>query len=356
MSIGALKRQTKNFLFNIINFNFARWHGYEHENWDLLDAILSVYVTSGGLKGIWKNSTTYAVNDRVIDTDLSELYLNLVPHTSGAEPQTFAQYRAANPTHWRSITYDPQHAGTWTTATAYGVSDFVIDGARYGVVQDDYVSGATYDDDVTAGHIVTLIDLSDLPADIIDSAQLKDNAVSQNKIAASAVVASKIQDTIVSNTKLSLMGADTIKANVTGAPAVPQDVAKATFAGYIGAIPSGTRMLFQQTAAPTGWTKDTTHNDKALRIVSGAVGTGGTNTFSATFANINTAGTSLTQAQLPTVVANTNSAGAATGSNFTALTAGAGAAAVQNASGGSAHNHAVDLRVQYVDFIIATKD
>lgn len=44
-------------------------------------------------------------------------------------------------------------------------------------------------------------------------------------------------------------------------------------------IPKGTRMLFQQTAAPLGWTKDTTANldDTALRIVVGAVGseTGG---------------------------------------------------------------------------------
>ena len=28
-------------------------------------------------------------------------------------------------------------------------------------------------------------------------------------------------------------------------------------------FPQGTSMLFQQTAAPTGWTKQTTHNDKA---------------------------------------------------------------------------------------------
>jgi hypothetical protein len=38
-------------------------------------------------------------------------------------------------------------------------------------------------------------------------------------------------------------------------------------------------MLFQQTAAPTGWTKDTTHNDKALRLTSGTVGTGGSVAF-----------------------------------------------------------------------------
>lgn len=46
-------------------------------------------------------------------------------------------------------------------------------------------------------------------------------------------------------------------------------------------IPSGTYMLFDSTNAPTGWTKDTTHNDKALRLVSGSVTTGGSASFSA---------------------------------------------------------------------------
>lgn len=48
-------------------------------------------------------------------------------------------------------------------------------------------------------------------------------------------------------------------------------------------FPRGTRMLFQQSSAPTGWTKDTSHNDKALRVVSGAVGSGGSKGFAATF-------------------------------------------------------------------------
>lgn len=45
-------------------------------------------------------------------------------------------------------------------------------------------------------------------------------------------------------------------------------------------IESGTLMLFQQTAAPTGWTKQTTHNDKALRVVSGTASSGGTTAMS----------------------------------------------------------------------------
>ena len=69
----------------------------------------------------------------------------------------------------------------------------------------------------------------------------------------------------------------TIKAtfpNITGPVTVTQADLNAP---PVPAFPSGTRMLFQQTAAPTGWTKDTSHNDKALRIVSGTVGSGGTN-------------------------------------------------------------------------------
>ncbi len=50
-------------------------------------------------------------------------------------------------------------------------------------------------------------------------------------------------------------------------------------------IPSGTIMLFVQTAAPTGWTKSTTHDNKALRVVSGTVTTGGTVAFTTAFAS-----------------------------------------------------------------------
>jgi hypothetical protein len=50
-------------------------------------------------------------------------------------------------------------------------------------------------------------------------------------------------------------------------------------------IPAGTQMLFCQGNAPTGWTKVTTHNNKALRVVSGnGGGSGGNNTFTSTFA------------------------------------------------------------------------
>lgn len=56
-------------------------------------------------------------------------------------------------------------------------------------------------------------------------------------------------------------------------------------------FPTGTAMLFQQTAAPTGWTKSITHNDKALRVVSGTVSSGGTTAFSTAMGTPSVSGT-----------------------------------------------------------------
>ena len=85
----------------------------------------------------------------------------------------------------------------------------------------------------------------------------------------------------------------------------------------IDIIPAGSKMLFQQTAAPTGWTKATAHDNKALRVVTGSASSGGSNTFAAAFNNNqtvsgttsstsvsitgSTAGHSITQAELPNV-------------------------------------------------------
>src|SRR5262245_8509243 len=48
-------------------------------------------------------------------------------------------------------------------------------------------------------------------------------------------------------------------------------------------FPSGTHMIFQQTSAPTGWTKITSVDDTALRVVNGTAGSGGSAGFSGFF-------------------------------------------------------------------------
>jgi hypothetical protein len=132
----------------------------------------------------------------------------------------------------------------------------------------------------------------------------------------------------------------------------------------IGLAP-GTKMMFVQTAAPTGWTKDTTHDNKALRVVSGAASTGGTVAFTTAFASKSVAGTvgntTLVESQMPSH--NHSQIGV---NNLNGLSAGSGAASGATANTGSkggngAHNHsftgtAIDMAVQYVDTIIATKD
>ena len=44
-------------------------------------------------------------------------------------------------------------------------------------------------------------------------------------------------------------------------------------------LPSGTRLVFHNSSAPTGWTRDTSIDDTALRVVSGSTGAGGSTGF-----------------------------------------------------------------------------
>ena len=126
-------------------------------------------------------------------------------------------------------------------------------------------------------------------------------------------------------------------------------------------FPTGTAMLFAQAAAPTGWTKSTTHNDKALRVVSGATGgsAGGSVEFSTVFGRTASDASSLSIAQLAAHAHSISGADGAQGnySGFRGSVSSVGYSGVTGSQGsGSTHSHGLDLRVQYVDVIICTKD
>lgn len=116
---------------------------------------------------------------------------------------------------------------------------------------------------------------------------------------------------------------------------------------------TGTRTVWQQTTAPVGWTKVTTHDNKALRIVSGAVGSGGTVDFTTAFVNGNTGSHVLTIAEIP-----------AHGGHIGSLGTGGAVEDPQSnpnissdsLGGGLGHSHTLNLDVKYVDIIIASKD
>lgn len=147
-----------------------------------------------------------------------------------------------------------------------------------------------------------------------------------------------------------------------------------------GIVPQSSSMVFYQSAAPTGWTKQTGQNNKMLRIVSGTGGgSGGVNAFTSAFssfpisANVpvtingfTTGNTSLSVNTIPQHAHPANSGGNVGGGP-------GGPARVQNSggtgnygnSGGHAHpvsyssangpiNTSLDMRVQYIDVIYCT--
>ena len=140
---------------------------------------------------------------------------------------------------------------------------------------------------------------------------------------------------------------------------LPDNTGTIALTSDVSSFPAGTAMLFVQTAAPTGWTKSTTHNDKALRIVSGAASSGGTTAFSTVFAAGRTSdATTLTTAQMPSHTHSQNIGGTTTPYSIQCGSAAGPTATTTGATGGGgSHTHGLPtFAVQYVDVIIATKD
>ena len=154
----------------------------------------------------------------------------------------------------------------------------------------------------------------------------------------------------------------------TATPSSALEIASpGVFTGAWAYLPTGTAMLFVQTSAPTGWTKSTTHDNKALRVVSGSASSGGTTGFTSVFTS-----RTITTANMPShthtltdpghshgisdlTAISTSSSGtfyrAATNAALQSTTATTGITIANTGSG-----TAMDFAVQYVDVIIATKD
>lgn len=173
-----------------------------------------------------------------------------------------------------------------------------------------------------------------------------------------------------------------LKKNVGGVETIVDVTASAS----ANPIPTGTKMLFVQTAAPTGWTKDTTHNDKALRVVSGTASSGGTSSFSAVMSSSRASNTvslggtvgatTLSWNQMPSHIHGLRLEFGAAGqpqypigsaynqingnqvygfSNVGAVESSGANWSHDHSLSINNHNHTTDLAIQYVDVIIATR-
>jgi hypothetical protein len=139
-------------------------------------------------------------------------------------------------------------------------------------------------------------------------------------------------------------------------------------------IATGTLTFFRQTNSPTSWVKQTTHDNKALRVVSGTVGSGGTRTFTQVFTTVipsaSTSSNTISTTQMGIhghLVSNgtlhwrTSTVGPI--GNPGVGTAIRRAGDVQTAAptgSGSSHNHSlsigsVNFNISYVDVILASK-
>lgn len=181
MTLGIIKRTTLNYSFRIPFFDAPNWGREVERNFDTIDAVLFAATGLTNIKGVWTNDTEYDASDRVVDPADGSVWQANVDHTS-AVTGSFSDDRTLHPTYWTVLSVSLNNRGQWTTATNYNVNEFVYDDHRYGTTKTKYISGATYDIDVAAGNIVTLIDIRDAYDDSVA------NAASAAASAASAAI------------------------------------------------------------------------------------------------------------------------------------------------------------------------
>ncbi len=172
-------------------------------------------------------------------------------------------------------------------------------------------------------------------------------------------------------------------AQYSGAPFItqgPYQTVSGSAAAVAALLPSGTRLAFQQSAAPTGWTKDTTlQNDSVMRFTTGTVGAGGSQAFTTWNGLTATGAHTLTTAEIPahTHTATSTDSGHTHGlpmANGSSGSGGTGVATISsglfssignanitttvnaNTGGGGSHTHPLTNGVLYNDFIVAQKN
>lgn len=122
-------------------------------------------------------------------------------------------------------------------------------------------------------------------------------------------------------------------------------------------FPAGTRLMFQQTTPPTGWTKDSTaaFNDSLLRLVTGTTTSGGSQAFSTWNALTATGAHTLTIAEMP---AHTHSSvvGSGIGGDGSGGADRVLAGSTGSQGGGGSHTHPLTNGLKFCDLVIGVKD
>lgn len=137
-----------------------------------------------------------------------------------------------------------------------------------------------------------------------------------------------------------------------------------SLAGVTATFAAGTEMIFRQSSAPTGWTKETDadFNNAAMRCVTGSISdptsvnpsrSNMSTVMDQTAVGNKTITTTLMPSHTHTVPTGTN---VNTGNVMKSGSSGAGTVASNATGGGGTHSHTITMDMKYVDVIIASKD
>jgi hypothetical protein len=122
-------------------------------------------------------------------------------------------------------------------------------------------------------------------------------------------------------------------------------------------------MLFAQSAAPTGWVKQTgsTYDNAGLRVTTGTVGSGGLDGFTSVFGTgKSTAGFTLGISHIPPHSHPARGGNTNIGTSNSAVTANVGnlsySVETESKGGGASHSHSLNtMNLKYTDAIVASK-
>lgn len=152
---------TARFKLKLIDFDKIPWHQDQHDNWHVVDALMARFLAISNVQGVYQNAIAVTVGQRYIDDTDDTIFEVLIAHTTPSTG-TFAANRAATSANWQGITLEATFGGTWAVGTAYNVNTFIADGTRFGIVAVDHTSVTSYNQGVTDGNIITLINGGDI--------------------------------------------------------------------------------------------------------------------------------------------------------------------------------------------------
>lgn len=180
------------------------------------------------------------------------------------------------------------------------------------------------------------------------------DAIKLDELAAPTDVTTLNATTLVHGLMMKYPGGSTAYLREDGTFAVPAGAAE---------FATGVRIIFQQTAAPSGWTKQTgtAYNDAAIRLTTGTVSTGGTVTFTTHYNVTATASHTLTIGELASHThaqdGNTGIVGGAPTSNLTGGATGSFGGTTQANGSNTSHTHNLNsMDIKFADAIVCAKN